>query len=73
MNNENPLVFCRLCGKFKPADEIMAIQLAKMGNLAIKYNGCKACSTVIHNATLIVKETSERFMKERAAAMGMKQ
>lgn len=56
--------FCRLCGKNKPIDDIGPIILFQMGTKAIVYQGCRSCEIVIHNATLIVKETIEREAKK---------
>lgn len=63
---EHPLAFCRLCEKNKPIDEFETITVSRLGNVAIKYRGCHACAVVVHNATLMIKETVEKFMKERS-------
>lgn len=67
---ENPepsgeVTFCRLCAKNKPADEFEIIILSRLGNALIKYAACRACGTVIHNATVIVKETVEKFIADQ--------
>jgi Pyruvate/2-oxoacid:ferredoxin oxidoreductase delta subunit len=59
-------LFCRLCGKYRPAEEFKIITLAAIGGIAVKYNGCKVCDMVIENAKVIIKETTKRFIDEAA-------
>ena len=62
MNEEKKDKFCRLCGKNKPVDDFCDIVLATnpQQTQAIMYKGCKLCAVVIHNALLLLKETSDR-------------
>ena len=64
--NPNPspeLLLCRLCGKQKKKDEFRSLSFHGR-NALIKYAGCHACATVIHNATVIVKETLDKFIAD---------
>lgn len=58
--------FCRLCGKHRPLDEIMPIMLTQIDQKnGIVYQGCHACSVVIHNAQAIIEETIRRIIDEQ--------
>ena len=70
LGNEEKL-FCRLCGKFRPAGEFQEIVLARLGNFAVKYHGCKGCILVIGNAKVLIQEAAKRFAEEIAKAQAM--
>lgn len=57
--------FCHLCGKHLPLKEFTTIQLSKLGNVIIKCEGCQKCSTVVHNASVIINETVKRYLDEQ--------
>jgi Pyruvate/2-oxoacid:ferredoxin oxidoreductase delta subunit len=64
-------LFCRLCGKFRPAGEFQEIVLARLQNFAVKYHGCKGCTLVIGNAKVLIQEAAKRFAEEMAKAQAV--
>jgi len=63
--NKPEIKFCRLCGRYRSLDEIVSIQLARILNNLIAYDGCHSCSIVIHNAQVLIEEAIRRAMAEQ--------
>ncbi len=62
IEEKTELKFCRLCGKNKAAREFNPIELGRIGQASIFYDGCDSCAVVVHNSRELLKEI---IMKEQ--------
>ncbi len=64
------LKFCRLCGKHKPPEEFLVINLGSkktsIGMIIFETEGCHNCSVVVHNAIQILQEAMAQAVKKIA-------
>jgi hypothetical protein len=47
---------CRLCGKQKDEKDFTEITLTVIGKRVIRYEGCRSCDVVLHNASILTRE-----------------
>ncbi len=59
MKKNGPLEkrLCRLCGKQKDENDFTEITLTVIGKRVIRCKGCRSCDVVIHNASILTRET----------------